>query len=128
MYTQRIYNVGMNGAIINIRTDFKVKFEAQKIAEKMGLTLSDLLNGYLREVIKVKKVAFSVSEEPSKRLINSLKEARKDLKEGWVSPAFDTAEEAIAWLNNPKAKYVRDFQPEVYKTKSQSPRKNSRSV
>ncbi len=118
----------MDGAVINIRTDSKVKFEAQRIAEKMGLTLSDLLNGYLREVVKVKRVAFSASEEPSKRLIRSLEEARKELKEGWVSPAFDTAGEAILWLNNPKAKYVRDLQPEIYKTEKQGSKKSSRGI
>ena len=45
------------------------------------------------------------NEEPSDWLINELKESEKDRKKGHTSPAFDNAEDAIAWLNDPNAKY-----------------------
>jgi addiction module RelB/DinJ family antitoxin len=105
----------MNASVINIRTDTRVKLEAQAIAKKMGLTLSGLINGYLRDVIKIKKVVFLASEEPSKYLVKVLRKSEEDRRLGRVSPAFNNADDAIAWLNNPKAKYAHNFQPEIYK-------------
>ena len=38
----------MNSTVINIKTDIKVKQEAQKIASDLGLTLSGAINGFLK--------------------------------------------------------------------------------
>jgi addiction module RelB/DinJ family antitoxin len=44
VYTQVYTN--MNTAIINIKTDAKVKKEAQAVASDLGLTLSGAINGF----------------------------------------------------------------------------------
>lgn len=99
-----------NTAVINIRTDAKIKNQAQQIAEKLGLTLSSVINAYLRQLIRTKSVSFSLTEEPKSFLLKALKESKKDIKEGRVSPSFSKAEEAIKWLNNPKKKYASKLQ------------------
>ncbi len=42
--------------VINFKTDPKIKKEAQKIAKEMGISLSAILNMYLRKVVKEKKI------------------------------------------------------------------------
>ncbi len=95
----------MNTAVINIKTEVSTKKQAQKIASGLGISLSSFINAYLKELIKTKRVEFSLGETPSPYLIKVLKQAEKNLKEGKGSPVFDNAEDAIAWLDDPKAKY-----------------------
>ena len=74
----------MNQAVINVKIDPKVKIQAQKVAADLGLSLSGLLNAYLRNVIRTKEVCFSLNkpEIPSARLIRSIKKAEEDWKKG----------------------------------------------
>lgn len=95
----------MNTAVINIKTDPVVKKKAQIVASEMGVSLSALVNGFLRHVIKTKTVTFSAREEPSAWMIKELKKSKEDIKKGSVSPSFDNVDDAIAWLNDPDARY-----------------------
>ena len=103
----------MNTAVINIKVEPTIKKQAQKLAEELGLSLSGLINGYLRTLIRTKTVTFSLSEEPSDYLIQALKESEKDIKAGHVSPTFTKVEDSIAWLDNPKRKYANQLQQKV---------------
>lgn len=94
-----------NNTVINIRTDARIKNGAQAVAEKLGLSLSAVINAYLRQLIRTRSVSFSLSEEPTDYLLKTLRNSKKDIKEGFVSPAFDNAKDADRWLDNPKAKY-----------------------
>lgn len=89
----------MKTAVINIKTDAKVKAHAQKVAAELGFSLSSLINGYLRQLVKSKEVHFSLSEdEPSEYLIKALKESEKDRKAGrYVS--FGSGENALDFLD-----------------------------
>ena len=91
--------------IINIRTDAEVKTKSQKIAKELGLSLSAVINAYLRQLIRTEAVSFNLSEEPTKYLLKALKKSKEDIKKGFVSPAFDNVKDADKWLNDPKAKY-----------------------
>ncbi|TSC66714.1 MAG: Uncharacterized protein CEO21_97 [Microgenomates group bacterium Gr01-1014_80] len=89
----------MHTAAIYIKTDPEVKLKAQKVAKEIGVSLSSLLNAWLRDFIRTKTVTFSTrNETPSQYLIDSIKQAEKDIKEGNVSPAFKTGKEAVEWL------------------------------
>lgn len=103
----------MNTAVINIKVEPTVKKKAQKVAHDLGLSLSGLINGYLKQLIRTKTAVFSLKEEPSEYMIQSLKEAEDDIKEGYVSPDFDNAKDAIAWLCNLKAKYANQIRQKV---------------
>lgn len=103
----------MNTAVINIKVEPKTKKLAQKIAEDMGISLSGLIHGLLKQVIRTREVTLSANEEPSEYLIQSLKEAEREIKEGWISPSFDNVEDAIAWLDHPKRKYVNQLRKKV---------------
>lgn len=90
----------MNTAAIYIKTQPEVKAKAQKIARNLGLSLSSLMNTWLRQLVTTKRVVFNPEEErPSKYLIESLKKSKEDIKAGRVSPGFHNVEDAIKWLN-----------------------------
>ena len=93
----------MNTAVINIKTQPETKAKAQQIARDLGLSLSSLINAFLKQFVKTKKVTFSLDEEPSPYLVKLLKKADKDIKAGKVSPAFDDVEDAIKWLHKKSA-------------------------
>lgn len=90
----------MNTVAVNIRTQPEVKAKAQKIARNLGFSLSSLMDAWLRQFARTKRVSFSAEEErPSKYLIESLKKSEEDIKAGRVSPGFDNAADAIKWLD-----------------------------
>lgn len=88
----------MNTAVINVRVEPTTKRQAKKIADELGLSLSSLIHGFLKNVIRTKSVTFSLSEEPSEYLIQSLKESQADIKAGRVI-SFKTWEEEHSYLN-----------------------------
>ena len=91
----------MSTQVITIKVDPITKKQAQNTAEALGLSLSAVLKGFLKQFIRTKSVTFSASgdEKPSKYLLQTIKEAEKNLKEGKHSPVFDNAKDAIAWLH-----------------------------
>ena len=72
-------------AVINFKTDKRIKDEAQKIAGEMGLNLSDILNIYLRGFVKKKELYISLNENesnPSDELLGAVEEFKKEYKSG----------------------------------------------
>jgi addiction module RelB/DinJ family antitoxin len=92
----------MDSTVINIKTDPKLKSQAQKIAKGLGFSLSSVINAYLKQFVRTKSVNFSLYDEshPSKRGIKALKESQKDIKEGHLSPPFTNTTDAIKWLDS----------------------------
>ena len=89
----------MNTVSILIKTDPQLKAKAQRAAEKMGLSLTSVINRYLKHFITTETITFSTRDEkPSQYLIDSIKKSEKNIREGKVSPGFKTGEEAVKWL------------------------------
>lgn len=102
----------MQTAVVSIKVDPELKKKAQEVAEKFGFSLSILINDYLKRIVKTKKLDSDL-EEPNEYFIKSMKESEEDVKNGFVSPGFKNAKDAIAWLNNPKRKYVNQLRKKV---------------
>lgn len=83
---------------IYIRMNHEIKEKAQEVADELGFSLSTLIKAYLKQLIKTKRVDFSLEEKPSQYLIDSLRRAERDIKERNVSPAFKTGKTAVEWL------------------------------
>ena len=103
----------MNTTIINIRTQPDVKKAAQQVAEDLGINLSALINGFLKQLIKTKAINLEVTEEPSDYLLQILKDTKEEIEKGEVSPMFENSDEAIAWLNNKNKKYEYQISKKV---------------
>lgn len=94
----------MSTAVINVKVDHQVKTRAKRAAARLGLNLSSVINGYLRELIRTE--TFSVStraEEPTEELLASLRQSERERKLG-KNYAFDNPEEALAFLDTVIAK------------------------
>lgn len=90
----------MEKTLINIKTDKAVKQEAQKVAKDLGLPLGTIINAYLRDLIREKRVLFSTPPAPNKKTQELLKKIQLDagMKKKSAGPfAYD---EAVAYLNN----------------------------
>ncbi len=89
----------MNTASILIKTDPKLKAKAQKTAEKMGVSLTSVINNYLKEFAQNKKVIFSVDDEvPNARTAKLLKQSEADVKAGKVI-TFKSRKEELDYLD-----------------------------
>lgn len=88
----------MNTAVVNVKVDPLIKRKAQKVAEEMGLSLSALVNGFLKHLIKTKTVIFNASEEPTPYLLRALKESKEDIKAGRVV-SFENPKDALTYLD-----------------------------
>lgn len=96
----------MNTAVINIKTEPTTKKQAQKVASELGISLSGLINGFLKDLVKTRTVKLSANDEiPSEYMMKALRENEEDRKKGRISPAFNNIHDEIAWLNNPNARY-----------------------
>jgi len=89
----------MNTAIVITKTDPEIKEEAQRIAKKLGISLSSLVNAYLKQIVRTRKVEFTLEEEPSEYLVKTIKQAAENYRNGRTSPAFTNAKDAIKYLD-----------------------------
>lgn len=86
-------------AVINIKTEPQVKIRASKLANDLGLSLSGLINAYLKQVIRTKTVTFSTSDEkPTEYLLRELKKSRADIKAGRIT-SFKSGESALKYVD-----------------------------
>lgn len=87
--------------VINIKADQEVKKNAQKIAHDLGLSLSVVINSYLRQFIRNKEVHLFIEGELKPSVKKRLDRCHKDVKEGKnLSPTFYSAKEMDAYLNS----------------------------
>lgn len=89
----------MKTTMINIKTDRKVKEQAQKLARELGFSLSALITASLKQFIRARDVQFSAMPRMTPYLEGVIKEVEKDIKEKKnLSPAFTNAKAASAYL------------------------------
>lgn len=88
----------MDTAVVNVRVDTKVKKQAQKVARELGFSLSGLINGYLKQLVRTKAAVFNTEEEPTEYLLQALKESKADIKAGRVI-SFEKPGDVLKYLD-----------------------------
>ncbi|MBI2008724.1 type II toxin-antitoxin system RelB/DinJ family antitoxin [Candidatus Amesbacteria bacterium] len=88
----------MNTAVIITKTEPDIKRQAQEIAREFGISLSSLVNAFLKQVVRTRRVEFSVEEKPSEYLVDVIKKAEENYRKGRYSPAFTNANDAVKYL------------------------------
>ncbi len=68
--------------VINIKTKKEVKERAQKTASELGLSLSAVINAYLRQFIRNKAVYFTVASQMTPELESLLGKIEYDIQRG----------------------------------------------
>jgi len=73
--------------ILNIKTDKKLKADAQKVAGELGVPLSTVLNAFLKQFVRDKEITLSAHEyRPTAYLIRLIEEARAERDAGAATP------------------------------------------
>ncbi|MDP4007392.1 MAG: type II toxin-antitoxin system RelB/DinJ family antitoxin [bacterium] len=91
----------MAKTLISVKADQEVKKNAQKLAEELGLSLSDVVNASLRNFIRTREVRISSIPHMTPELERLLGVVEKDIKTGKnMSPVFSNAEEANEYLTS----------------------------
>jgi len=91
----------MEKAIINIKTDKGVKANVKKLAEELGISLSDVINASLRNFIRTREVRISLVPQMTPELEKLLGPIEKDIKGGKnLSPSFYSSEEMEGYLRS----------------------------
>ncbi|HMA77663.1 MAG TPA: DUF6364 family protein [Candidatus Paceibacterota bacterium] len=87
--------------VLSIKTDKETKAAAQEVAKSMGLTLSALVNSYLKQVVATRRVELYAPEPMSPELEATLTEIDADIKAGRnLSPIFSSEKDAREWLES----------------------------
>ncbi len=84
--------------VISVRIDREVKESAQEVAKSAGLTLSTLVNAYLRQVVATRRIELFAPEEMTPKLEGLIAEFEADLKAGKVSRPFTNVDDFLADL------------------------------
>jgi len=80
--------------VINIKTDLKLKRDAQKLAKEVGIPMSLVVNNALRKFVTQRAIFIEAPLKPTKWLQKILLETEKDRRAGKnIEGPFYTAEE-----------------------------------
>jgi addiction module RelB/DinJ family antitoxin len=89
----------MNTASILVKTDPKIKEQAQQTAEEMGISLTSLINRYLKHSIQTKSITFTANDEiPNQQTIESLRQSEEEYKAG-KAISFEGKKDVLTFLD-----------------------------
>ena len=86
---------------MSFKVDKDVRDRARKVAKKIGVPLSMVVNRQLKQFAKDQRIEFGEPLIPNAKTRKILDEALRDIREGRedkFSPMFDNADDAIRWL------------------------------
>jgi addiction module RelB/DinJ family antitoxin len=90
----------MNTASILVKTDPKIKEQAQQTAEEMGISLTSVINRYLKHFIQTKSITFTVNDEiPNQKTIAALKQSEADVEAGRVI-SFESGQKTLDYVKS----------------------------
>jgi addiction module RelB/DinJ family antitoxin len=93
-----VYTYGMsNYAVINLKTDPQLKKLAAQVADKLGVSLSAVLNNELRRFATEQSVLFDIPEVPNRDTANILAKSRSETDSGDYN-SFDSNDDALEFL------------------------------
>lgn len=84
-------------AVINLKTDPKLKALAAKTADKLGVSISAVLNNELRRFTTEQSVAFEIPEVPNAMTAKQLAGSRKMIETGNYYK-FDSNKKSLEFL------------------------------
>lgn len=84
--------------VISVKIDEEVKASAQEVASSAGLTLSTLVNAYLRQVAATRRIELYAPEQMTPHLESLIAEVEAELKGGKASKEFESVADFLADL------------------------------
>lgn len=84
--------------VMSVKIDPEIKLRAQEVAASIGISLSTLINAYLRQIVATRRVELHAPEPMTPKLEKLIREVEKERQRGEASRAFDDVENFIAAL------------------------------
>lgn len=84
--------------VISVKIDKAVKESAQEVANSAGLTISTLVNAYLRQVAATRRIELYAPEQMTPKLEKLIAEVEAELKGGKASKEFESVEDFLTDL------------------------------
>ena len=81
--------------VISIKVDVETKEAAQEVARSAGLTLSALVNSYLKQIIATRRIELYVPEPMTPHLEELISEVELELHSGQASRPFEDIEDFL---------------------------------
>lgn len=88
--------------VISVKVDKDVHDRARKVAKRMGMPLSMVVNSGLRQFALEERIVFETEKtyRMTKKFEKKLEKIDADIRAGRnLSPAFKSADDAIRWLH-----------------------------
>ncbi|TSC77533.1 MAG: Uncharacterized protein G01um101433_560 [Parcubacteria group bacterium Gr01-1014_33] len=89
----------MNTAVINIKTDPKLKKALKEVARELGLPVGTIINAYLRELVRERRVVFSAPPSLNQRTKRLLEGIDRDIRNKKNADGPFSPEEATGYLD-----------------------------
>ena len=87
--------------MIHLKTKKALKDRAEKLADKLGLTLTSLINLSLSQVVESGELVIQLEPKPNSRTTELLLRLKKEADDGKnLSPTFTDPKKALKWLNS----------------------------
>ena len=86
-----------NYSVINLKTDPELKKKAAKTADKLGISISAVLNNELRRFTAEQSVVFDIPEVPNEQTAKILASSKKKIDSGDFHK-FKNNDEALEFL------------------------------
>ena len=84
--------------VISVRTDKKIKSDATEVAKSAGISLSTLINSYLRQIIATRRIEIYAPEPMTPELESLVADVEKEIKSGKVSKEFSNTKDFLVDL------------------------------
>lgn len=81
--------------VISVKIDKQVKESAQEVAKSAGLSLSTLVNAYLRQVAATRRIELYAPETMTPKLEGLIAQVEAELASGNVSRQFDNVDDFL---------------------------------
>lgn len=86
-------------SVINLKTDPKLKKQAAETAEKLGVSISAVLNNELRRFATEQSVVFEIPEKPNATTAKKLADSKRLIEAGDYHK-FDNKKKSLDFLAN----------------------------
>lgn len=97
-----VYMNTKTATILNFKTDKKLKADAKKVAEEIGVPLGTVMNSFLKQFVRDKEITLSANEyRPMKFLQDAIAESEREFEAGGVT-IFENVDDMIADLMSKK--------------------------
>lgn len=84
--------------VISVKVDKDVKEKAQEVAASAGISISTLVNSYLRQLSATRRIELYAPEQMTPNLEALIAEVEAEIASGKVSEGFSTADKFLADL------------------------------